>query len=136
MITVHDLGSDPPAKILLIEDNDGNRQLMSDYLIYHGYDILALARGGDFVAAFESFQPQLILLDLKLPDVDGYALLEQIQQNPTWQQVPVIIVSAYAFQKDQQRALDLGARRYIIKPIRLTALLAAIEEELSSLGVG
>ncbi len=118
-------------RILLLEDNDINRQLLSEYLIYLGYQVLALADGCNLFQAMSDFQPQLILLDLKLPGIDGYTILEQIQQSSDWHQVPVIVVSAFAFKADQQRAINLGARRYFVKPVKLPQLKQAIQEELN-----
>ena len=70
-------------KILLVEDNDVNRMLLSDYLTYCGYCIKSLPAGNDFLSTIKDFQPQLILLDLKLPDVDGYSLLKSLKQEPS-----------------------------------------------------
>jgi len=120
-------------RILLVEDNDLNRCMMEDYLVYCGYQVNALAGGWHFFQALADFQPHLILLDLKLPDVDGYTLLEQIQQTSAWQHVPVIVISAFAFKLDQQRAFSLGVRRYFVKPVTsLVDLKQAIAEELLS----
>ncbi|NJR65402.1 MAG: response regulator [Leptolyngbyaceae cyanobacterium CRU_2_3] len=119
-------------RILLVEDNHTSRQLMSDYLEHHGWDVMSLERGDFFAASMNQFKPQLILLDLKLPDVDGYTLLQQVQQNIDWRSTPVIVVSAFAFQADQQRALDLGARRYLVKPVNLAQLRQVICEELGT----
>ncbi|MGG6265880.1 response regulator [Leptolyngbya sp. AN03gr2] len=130
MTTEQELGSSPPIRILLIEDNEPNRRLLEDYLIYQGYSVLALAVGRGFEQALTDFQPQVVLLDLKLPDIDGCDILEQMQQNPEWSRIPVIVVSARAFIADQQRALNLGARRYLVKPIRLLELQQVIREEL------
>jgi CheY-like chemotaxis protein len=124
---------DRPRRILLVEDNETNQRLMTDYLNYCGYRVAAVSEGREFPGAMADFQPHLILLDLKLPDLDGYTLLAQIQAHPEWQSIPVIVVSAYAFQRDQQRALGLGARRYLVKPIRLSQLTQAIEVELKYL---
>lgn len=122
---------EPPIRILLIEDNAANRRLLEDYLIYQGYSVLALGVGMGFDRALEAFQPQVVLLDLRLPDVDGCEILAQMQRNSEWCKVPVIVVSARAFMADQQNALSLGARRYLVKPIRLAELLQAIQSELS-----
>jgi two-component system, cell cycle response regulator DivK len=121
------------VRILQVEDNAASRQLMSDYLRHYGWDVMSLEEGTPFAGAMTQFQPHLVLLDLKLPDVDGYTLLEQMQQNPDWSLTPVIVISAFAFQADKQRALDLGARRYLVKPVNLARLRQAICEELESL---
>jgi CheY-like chemotaxis protein len=119
-----------PIRILLIEDNEINRQLTSEYLEHCGYCTETLATGTTFAKAIAEFQPDLVLLDLKLPDMDGYMLLEQMQQHPEWHKIPAIVISAFAFQADQERAMALGARQYLVKPIKLNRLQRAIEEEL------
>ncbi|MFM7424850.1 MAG: response regulator [Elainella sp.] len=119
------------ARILVVEDNEASRQLMSDYLEYYGYRVMALAKGASFAAAMMQFRPHLVLLDLKLPDIDGYSLLQQRQWTAEWLQVPVIVISAFAFQADQQRALKLGASQYLVKPVSLTLLKQTIRSELA-----
>lgn len=121
-------------RILLVEDNDLNRQMLHDYIVFCGYQVLSLRGGSGFFEALADFQPQIILLDLKLPDIDGYTLLEQLHQSP-WGYIPVIIVSAFAFIADQQRAFDLGARRYFVKPVSLSKLKQAIADELDNLKI-
>ncbi|MBD2494123.1 response regulator [Nostoc sp. FACHB-280] len=118
-------------RVLLIEDNHVNRMLLSDYLGYCGYDVKSLSNGTALFSTVNTFQPDLVLLDLKLPDIDGYWLLEQIQQHPYVSKIPVIVISAFAFKADQERAIHLGARRYLVKPINLNALMMTIEEELA-----
>lgn len=120
-------------RILLVEDNDLNRQMLQDYLVFSGYQVLSIANASGFFQALADFQPNLILLDLKLPDIDGYTLLQQIQQATNWRHIPVIVVSAFAFRADKQRALSLGARRYFVKPVNLSDLKQAIEDELRGL---
>jgi CheY-like chemotaxis protein len=115
-------------RILLIEDNDVNRILLDDYLNYCGYDVQSLSEASTFFSTIEQFQPKLILLDLKLPDIDGYTLLEKMHKLPAYVNIPVIVVSAFAFKADQQRAIDLGACRYFVKPVNLIDLTQAIEE--------
>lgn len=122
-----------PKRVLIVEDNDLNRQMLQDFMVFCGYQVLSIAGGSGFFEALTVFQPQLILLDLKLPDIDGYILLEQLQQKPDWQHIPVIIVSAFAFKAEQQRALSLGARSYFVKPVNLSDLSQAVEDELSDL---
>ncbi len=120
------------SRILLIEDDDVNRMLLSDYISYLGYDIQSLSSGSALFSTVEKFQPELILLDLKLPDIDGYLLLEQIQQKPELSKIPIIVVSGFAFKSEQERAINLGASHYFVKPINLTELMLTIETELAS----
>lgn len=121
-----------PRRILLLEDNDLNREVLEDCLVDCGYQIRALAGSKGFFQVLADFQPHLILLDLRLPDIDGYTLLEQIQQGTDWQHIPVIVFSALAFSSDKQRALSLGASRYLVKPVSLKDLKEAIQDELGS----
>ncbi|MEH1874942.1 response regulator [Nostoc sp.] len=125
------LRSHQARRILLVEDHYLNRLLLSDYLIYSGYDVESLSEGSTFFSTIEKFQPDLMLLDLKLPDIDGYSLLKQVQEKPDLSKIPIIVVSAYAFKADQELALSLGARRYFVKPIKLKELILTIEEELT-----
>ena len=118
-------------RVLLIEDNDVNRMLLSDYLSYCGYTVKSLSNCASFFPTIEHFQPDLLLLDLKLPGVDGYWLLDQIQQHPDLPKMPIIVVSAFAFKADKERALNLGACHYLIKPINLATLMMTIEEQLT-----
>ena len=119
-------------RILLIEDNDVNRMLLSDYLSYCGYNVHGLSVGSALFSTVKQFQPELILLDLKLPDIDGYSLLEKIQHQPEFSKIPIIVVSAFAFKDDRERAMRLGACYYFVKPINLKELTMTIEEKLAS----
>ena len=119
-------------RLLIVEDNTLNRLMLNDYLMFCGYHVMSLACGANFLKEVVSFQPHLILLDLKLPDIDGYVLLEQLQLNSQGRDIPVIIVSAYAFKADCQRAMNLGARQYFIKPVNLIDLKQAIEQEIAN----
>lgn len=119
-------------RILLIEDNDVNRMLLSDYLNYCGYEVQSLSNGATLFSTIEKFQPELMLLDLKLPDIDGFLLLEQIKQKPDLDKIPIIVVSAFAFKADQEKAMKLGACRYFVKPVNLTELISTIEAELAA----
>ncbi|MBD2524336.1 response regulator [Nostoc sp. FACHB-133] len=118
-------------RILLVEDHYLNRLLLSDYLSYCGYDVQSLSEGSTFFSTIDKFKPDLMLLDLKLPDIDGYSLLKQVQQKPDLSKIPIIVVSAFAFKADQELAMSLGARRYFVKPLKLKDLILTIEKELT-----
>lgn len=117
-------------RVLLVDNNDLNRQLLEEYLVSYQYQVLSISSGSSFFQALAEFQPHLILLDLKLPDIDGYTLLARIKQGTDWQYIPVIVVSTLAFAADQQRAFNLGVRRYFVKPVNLSDLRQAIHDEL------
>jgi two-component system, cell cycle response regulator DivK len=117
-------------RILLIEDNDVNRMLLSDYLSYVGYTVQGLSNARTLFSTIDKFQPDLILLDLKLPDIDGFLLIEQIKQKPDLCHIPIIVVSAFAFKADKERAMNLGANHYFVKPVNLTELSLTIAAEL------
>ncbi|MBD2200707.1 MULTISPECIES: response regulator [Calothrix] len=136
LLQIHQrLSSQQLRRILLVEDNDVNRMLMSDYLSYCGYNVHSLSIGSALFSTVEKFQPELILLDLKLPDIDGYSLLEKIQRKPSFPKIPIIVVSAFAFKNDQERAMRLGAYRYFVKPVNLKELITTISEKLASRNV-
>ncbi|MFN6487056.1 MULTISPECIES: response regulator [unclassified Nostoc] len=116
-------------RILLVEDHYLNRMLLSDYLSYCGYEVQSLSEGSAFFSTIEKFEPDLMLLDLKLPDIDGYSLLKEVQQKPDLSKIPIIVISAFAFKADQELALSLGARSYFVKPLKLKDLILTIEEE-------
>jgi two-component system, cell cycle response regulator DivK len=121
------------TRILLVDDNEISCQLMTDYLEHCGWQVFSVVAGKAFDRAIANFQPNIILLDLKLPDIDGFTILKQIQETASWRTIPVIVISAHAFQTDQQRALKLGARQYLVKPIKLPQLVQAIQQELGDL---
>jgi two-component system cell cycle response regulator DivK len=132
MTTIQESGSDPPIRILLLEDDESNRRLMQDFLLYSGCEVFALSEGRQLPVAIASFKPQVILLDLRLPDIDGYDLLAQIRADPSSSRIPIIVISALAFQRDRDRALEMGVQRYMVKPIRLLDVMAAIREVIAS----
>lgn len=118
-------------RILLIEDNDSNREMLSEYLKHLGYQVLSLSDGAQFLQAMADFRPNLILLDLVLPGIDGYSLIQKIQQQSEWQHIPIVVLSALSFRVDRKRALSLGARRFLVKPASPDQLKLVLNEYLS-----
>ncbi|MBD2120842.1 response regulator [Trichocoleus sp. FACHB-262] len=117
-------------RILLVEDNEIHRLFTQDFLESQGYQVLSLCDGIDFLETVTEFQPDLLILDLRLPQVDGFTLLQELQQSQ-WHALPVVVVTAYAFYREKQRALRMGVRSYLTKPVKLEAIIQAIEVELS-----
>lgn len=126
MVTFPSSPADGQLRIVVIEDDTANRLFFTDYLSYSGFEVLALAHGLDLDQQLKEFQPHLLLLDLGLPEIDGYTLLQRLRSSAMWQDLPVIVVSGYAFAEDQHRALALGAQRYLVKPVPLQQLTQAI----------
>ncbi|MCA1994396.1 response regulator [Leptodesmis sichuanensis] len=122
--------SNVKLKIVLVEDNDINRLLMRDFLIHCGHYVIDLANATNFLETLEEINPDVILLDLKLKDMDGFQLLEQIQISPKFQQIPIIVISGLAFEADKKRALALGVHKYLVKPINLNDLRQVLQEEV------
>lgn len=116
-------------KIVLVEDNDINRFLMRDFLSHYGHHVIDLSGTLNFFKILKETQPDLILLDLKLADADGFELLKQLQEDQYFQSIPVIVISGLAFESDKKRALALGVHRYLVKPINLNELRLMLHEE-------
>ena len=118
------------SRILLIEDDYGNRVLFTDFLKYCGYTVMPLADGTDYLEIIATFQPHVILLDIKLPRMSGLSILETLQHHEQFHSIPVLVVSGYAFQSDRQKAMTLGAAGYLTKPIQPEKLHQAIQSAL------
>jgi CheY-like chemotaxis protein len=118
------------SRILVIEDDEENRLLFSEYLTCAGFAVLALADHLSLMMHLQTFQPNLLVLDLGLPRIDGYRLLETVYSYSQWQSMPVIVVSGYAFLSNQRRALALGVHKYLVKPVRPEDLIHAVQAAL------
>jgi CheY-like chemotaxis protein len=118
------------SRILVIEDDEDNRLLFSEYLTCAGFAVLALADHLSLMMHLQTFQPDLLVLDLGLPRIDGYRLLEAVYSYSQWQSMPVIVVSGYAFLSNQRRALALGVHKYLVKPVRPEDLIHSVQAAL------
>jgi two-component system cell cycle response regulator DivK len=103
--------------ILLIEDNEQNRYLVTFLLEQHGYSVLSVADGRQGIEVARSLVPELILLDIQLPTMDGYAVARELRQNAALHQTPIVAVTSYAMAGDREKALAAGCTGYIEKPI-------------------
>jgi len=117
-------------RILVVEDQEDNRQILRDLLNSVGYQILEAEDGARGVAAAEAEQPDLILMDIQLPLVDGYEATRRIRANPELKSIPIIAVTSYALSGDEAKARDAGCDAYVTKPYSPRALLAKIREYL------
>jgi len=119
------------AKILLIEDNPQNRYLATFLLAQRGYEILAAENGRRGLELAASTLPDLILLDIQLPGMDGYEVARALKSNPLLREIPIIAVTSYAMVGDREKCLAAGAAGYIEKPIAPETFVADVERYLS-----
>ena len=117
-------------RILVIEDQEDNRRILRDLLTSVGYEILEAVNGEEGVSRAEADRPDLILMDIQLPGLDGYEATRRIKANPALHQIPIIAVTSYALSGDDVKAYDAGCNGYIAKPFSPRALLAKVREFL------
>ena len=105
------------AKILIIEDNDQNLYLETFILQKNGHEIIQARNGEIGIALAAETLPDLILLDIQLPGMDGYTVAEELRKNPSITDIPIVAVTSYAMTGDRERILESGCTGYIEKPI-------------------
>lgn len=114
-------------RALVVEDNEHVCYMLEFILRRAGYEVTAVANGRDAQAAIENLEPvDVVLLDLMLPYISGYQLISEMRDSPSWQHVPIVVLSAKVMEHDIVRALDLGANDYVTKPFRPEELLARL----------
>ena len=113
-------------KLLLVEDNEMNRDMLSRRLQRRGYEVVIAVDGGEGVAKAKSEKPDLILMDLSLPVMDGLQATAQIKADPATKPIPVLALTAHAMADDRDKALAAGCEDYDTKPIELPRLLEKI----------
>jgi two-component system cell cycle response regulator DivK len=116
--------------ILVIEDHEDNRRIMRDLLTSSGYEVIEAVSGEEGVTSAETHRPDLILLDIQLPGIDGYEVARRIKANPDLQKIPIIAATSYALSGDDVKAFEAGCNAYVTKPFSPRELLAQIREYL------
>jgi two-component system, cell cycle response regulator DivK len=114
-------------KILLVEDNEMNRDMLSRRLRRKGFEVLLAMDGADGISLARSSAPDLILLDMSLPTVDGWTAAKLLKGEADTRDIPIIALTAHAMQGDRDRAMESGCDEYETKPVNLARLLAKIE---------
>ncbi len=117
--------------ILVVEDQADNRQILRDLLGNAGFDLVEAENGEEALAALASHRPDLILMDIQLPIMDGYEATRRIRANPDLKSIPIIAVTSYALTGDEAKALAAGCNAYMAKPYSPRALLAKVREYLA-----
>ena len=121
-------------KLLIVEDNQDNRDALSRRLERRGFSVLIAVDGQAGAAMARAERPDLILMDMNMPGIDGWEATRLVKADPVTKDIPVIALTAHALAGDRDRALDAGCTDYHTKPVDLVKLLAQIEEILSKTG--
>jgi len=117
-----------PKKVLIVEDNELNMKLFSDLLEAHGYETRETREGLKAISIARVFKPDLILMDIQLPEVSGLEVTKWIKDDSTLAHIPVVAVTAFAMKGDEKRIRDGGCEAYIAKPITVTTFLATVRK--------
>lgn len=119
------------SRILLVEDNDMNRDMLSRRLARCGFEILLAVDGSQAVAMARRERPDLILLDMSLPVMDGWDAARFVRDDPDTRNIPIVALTAHAMVGDRQKAIDAGCDEYESKPVEFDRLLGKIRRYLS-----
>jgi two-component system, cell cycle response regulator DivK len=122
------------AKILIVEDNEMNRDMLSRRLIRRGYEIVMAVDGEQGLAAAKTEGPDLILMDMSLPVIDGWEATRRLKAEPQTRGIPVIGLTAHAMAGDREKVIEAGCDDYDTKPVELSRLLQKIEALLARAG--
>jgi two-component system cell cycle response regulator DivK len=117
--------------ILVIEDTEDNRRILRDLLTDAGFELIEAADGEQGVAMAAEHRPDLILMDIQLPLVDGYEATRRIKANPDLRHIPIVAVTSYALSGDEAKALAAGCDGYVAKPFSPRQILAKVRQLLS-----
>jgi two-component system cell cycle response regulator DivK len=118
-------------RVLVVDDNEDNRRILRDLLSHAGFEVVEALTGEDAVARAATDRPDLVLMDIQLPGIDGYEATRRIKAQPALARVPVIAVTSYALSGDEGKARDAGCDGYVAKPFSPRALLALVRERLA-----
>lgn len=115
------------TKVLLVEDNEMNRDMLSRRLVKRGYDVVIAVNGLEGVSKAKTECPDLILMDMSLPEMDGWEATKEIKRDPAVSKIPVIALTAHAMSGDREKAMEAGCDDYETKPIEFDRLLGKIK---------
>ena len=117
-------------RILVVEDQEDNRRILRDLLSGAGFDLIEAENGEEAVASAQASRPDLILMDIQLPLLDGYEATRRIKADPDLKSIPIIVVTSYALSGDEEKARRAGCDAYVAKPFSPRQLLAKVKEYL------
>ena len=117
-------------RILAVDDQEDNRRIFRDLLTTVGFEVIEAVDGEEAVTLAAEHVPDLILMDIQLPGIDGYEATRRIKSNPLLKAIPIIAVTSYALTGDDEKAFEAGADAYVAKPFSPRALLAKVRSYL------
>jgi two-component system cell cycle response regulator DivK len=119
-----------PRTVLVVDDHEDNRRILRDLLRNAGYEVVEATTGEDGIVTAKARTPDLILIDIQLPGIDGYEATRRIKADDALRRIPLIVVTSYALSGDDAKALAAGADAYVAKPFSPRAMLAKVHEYL------
>jgi len=115
-------------KILLVEDDEMNRDMLSRRLIRKGYEVCIAVNGAESLTKVETENPDIVLMDMSLPILNGWEATQKIKSNPKTKHIPIIALTAHAMAEDREKALEMGCDDYQSKPVDLKKLIERINK--------
>jgi two-component system cell cycle response regulator DivK len=117
-------------KILIVEDQEDNRTILRDLLGHAGFEVLEAVNGAEGIKAAARERPDLILMDIQMPEMDGYEAARRIKAEPNTADIPIVAVTSYALSGDEQKAKAAGCDDYVTKPFSPRAILQIVKQWL------
>jgi two-component system cell cycle response regulator DivK len=117
----------PPRQVLIVEDHELHAKLLRDVLDFYGYATLTAASGDAAIDIARRQRPHLILLDMRLPDIEGTEVAGRLKADPATRMMPIVAVTAFAMPGDRERCIEGGCDDYIAKPVSIGGILALVE---------
>ncbi|MGA3039876.1 MAG: response regulator [Bryobacteraceae bacterium] len=124
------------CRILLVEDNELNRDMLSRRLRHRGYEVMLAANGRQGIDVARSAKPDVVLMDLSLPEIDGWQVTRLLKSDAQTRDIPVVALTAHAMLGDREKALEAGCDDYATKPVDMPLLVGMIERLTGGLGGG
>ncbi|HIP92144.1 MAG TPA: response regulator [Thermotoga sp.] len=121
-----------PKMILLVDDSDVLRKITSFNLKKQGYEVVEARDGIEALEKLEELKPDLMILDIMMPRLDGFNVLKKMQENDEWKDIPVIVLTAKGGEEDEELALSLGAKKVMTKPFSPIQLLEEVRKEIGN----
>ena len=128
---VHNGAQTAPKRVLIVEDNELNMKLFNDLLEAHGYYTLQTKDGVEALRMARAHRPDLILMDIQLPEVSGLEVTKWLKEDDELRSIPIIAVTAFAMKGDEQKIRDGGCEAYLAKPISVASFMSTVERFLS-----